>query len=264
MKTLGSMSCGKGLLLLFISLLGLVGTLLIDPIPQDPNFHLFADTRTCLGISNFGNTASNIVFAIIGSWGIWITLGPKGNELFISGMHKLPYVVFYIGIFLVSIGSGYYHWSPDNERLFWDRLPMTIAFMGFFVACLTDRLGQPALVKWLLPLSILLGAGSVIYWAVTESQGSGDLRFYGFIQFFPILILPLVCKFYPRWNYTNGKYLFWIVVCYTFALLLEKLDYWIYDLFFATISGHTLKHLFASVSAFIVAIMLQSKRINED
>ena len=29
---------------------------------------------------------------------------------------------------LTAVGSSYYHLAPDNERLFWDRLPMTIAF----------------------------------------------------------------------------------------------------------------------------------------
>ena len=37
-----------------------VGTLLVDAIPQDPAYHLFADLRGCLGIPNFGNVVSNV------------------------------------------------------------------------------------------------------------------------------------------------------------------------------------------------------------
>ena len=63
------------------------------------------------------------------------------------------------------------------------------------------------------PLLLVLGASSVVYWSITEAQGNGDLRFYGFIQYFPILLLPILCKFFQNWRHTNGKYLFWIVVC---------------------------------------------------
>ena len=248
------------LLLIFIFSVCLIGTLLIEPIPQDPSFHLFADTRTCFGILNFGNTISNIAFAFVGLWGLWTMMSPKNYGLFIDQWGKWPYIVFFSGIILVSIGSSYYHWSPNNERLFWDRLPMTVAFMGFFTACLADRLGRPDLIQCILPINLVLGAGSVVYWSITEAQGNGDLRFYGFIQYFPILLLPILCKFFPNWRHTNGKYLFWIVVCYGFAVLLEQLDHWIYGLSSGLISGHTLKHLFAALAAFLVIRMITSSK----
>jgi hypothetical protein len=30
------------------------------------------------------------------------------------------------GIFLTGFGSSYYHWSPNDGTLFWDRLPMAL------------------------------------------------------------------------------------------------------------------------------------------
>ena len=87
-----------------------------------------------------------------------------------------------------------------------------------------------------------------------------NLRFYGFIQYFPILLLPILCKFFPNWRHTNGKYLFWIVVCYGFAVLLEQLDHWLYGLSSDLISGHTLKHLFAALAAFWVIRMITSSK----
>tara|TARA_A100001037_G_C15148385_1_gene637620 strand:- start:3388 stop:3720 length:333 start_codon:yes stop_codon:yes gene_type:complete len=100
--------------------------------------------------------------------------------------------------------------------------------------------------------------GSVVYWSITEAQGNGDLRFYLFIQYFPILLLPILCKFFPKWRHTNGKYLFWIVICYGFAVLLEQFDHWLYELSLGLISGHTLKHLFAALAAFMVIRMVTS------
>ena len=33
---------------------------------------------------------------------------------------------------LIGLGNGSYHYSPDNQTLFWDRLPMTLNFMAVF------------------------------------------------------------------------------------------------------------------------------------
>ena len=250
----------KVLLLAFVFFACVIATLLLEPIPQDPSYHLFADSRTCFGISNFGNTISNVAFAVVGFWGLWTVMSAKKYGLFITRWERWPYIVFFSGIFLVSMGSGYYHWSPNNERLFWDRLPMAVAFMGLFSACIADRLERPNLIPRILPINLVLGASSVVYWSITEAQGNGDLRFYGFIQYFPILLLPILCNFFPQWRHTNGKYLFWIVTCYGFAVLLEQLDHWLYGLFLGLISGHTLKHLFAALAAFIVIRMMAGSR----
>ncbi len=42
----------------------------MDPIPQDPAYHRFADSRTVLGIPNFQNVASNLPFLLIGGAGL--------------------------------------------------------------------------------------------------------------------------------------------------------------------------------------------------
>ena len=36
----------------------------------------------------------------------------------------------FAGVALTGFGSTYYHLQPDNPRLVWDRLPMTLGFMG--------------------------------------------------------------------------------------------------------------------------------------
>ncbi len=236
-----------------------IGLLQIAPIPQDPAFHLFADIRTCLGVLNFGNTVSNAAFALVGIWGLWTVLGHSGASIFERSLEKWPYIVFFIGVAMVSVGSAYYHWAPNNERLFWDRLPMTVAFMGFFTAFLTDRINRPNIIPWLLPLLVILGAASLIYWSITEAQGNGDLRFYGFVQFFPIVLLPIVLILFPKGHFTKASHLLWVIAWYGAAIVLEKLDHWIYDMLQGALSGHTIKHLFAAVAAFMVIRMLRAK-----
>jgi hypothetical protein len=60
----------------------------------------------------------------------------------------------------VAIGSSYFHLQPDTDRLFWDRLPMTLAFMGITTAIIRDRIDGLAQQSWLLPVLVLAGIGA--------------------------------------------------------------------------------------------------------
>ena len=91
---------------------GVAGTLLfVPPIPQDPAYHLFADIRTCLGIPNFGNVVSNAAFIVVGVLGLLVISRKPVPQQIRSAPHNLPFVVFFISIIAVGIGSAYYHLS---------------------------------------------------------------------------------------------------------------------------------------------------------
>lgn len=239
---------------------GLIGLLALDPIPQDPNYHLFADTRSFLGIPYFNDVASNAGFALVGALGILAVAGAKRSHLFDQPLDAWPYVVFFIGVALVSLGSAYYHWAPSNDRLLWDRLPMSVAFMAFSSAIIADRIHAKAGNTWLLPILVALGLLSLVYWDWSESLGRGDLRFYGFVQFYPIIVLPVVCWLFPKYRYTAGRYLVWVIAWYGLSKVLEYFDGEVFDLLGHTISGHTLKHLAAAVATFVVLRMLLWRR----
>jgi hypothetical protein len=53
---------------------------------------------------------------------------------------------------LTAAGSAYYHLAPDNERLFWDRLPITIARMPLISAQVVDRVSVRAGLALLGPM----------------------------------------------------------------------------------------------------------------
>jgi len=106
----------------------------VGPIPQDPNYHLFADARTFFGIPNFNDVVSNLGFALVGAFGTLALAGGMRAAIFERSADARPYLIFFVGIALVSVGSVYYHWAPSNERLFWDRLPMSIGFMAISAA----------------------------------------------------------------------------------------------------------------------------------
>lgn len=242
--------------LVVLSIAAIAVVLAHEPIPQNPAYHLFADRRAWLGIANFSDIASNLAFAAIGAIGLWFVLRPKAGETFEQPTDRWPYLIFFVGVALVSVGSAYYHAAPDNGRLIWDRLPMTVAFMALFSAFVADRVDRRIGVKWLLPILLAAGFLSVTYWAWTESMGRGDLRFYYLVQFFPMIALPLICWLFPQARYTGGGYLFWMIAWYAAAKSLELFDQQVFDLLANTVSGHTLKHLASAVVVFVVIRML--------
>jgi hypothetical protein len=80
------------------------------------------------------------------------------------------------------VGSAYYHLAPDNARLVWDRLPMTLGFMSLVAAMVMERIHLRASLTALGPL-LLLGVASVALWYSSELRGAGDLRLYLMVQF---------------------------------------------------------------------------------
>jgi hypothetical protein len=238
---------------------GLLALLIIDPIPQAPAYHLFADVRSLFGIPNFNNVVSNAGFAIVGVTGLLVILGVKRNSIFRQRIDAWPYLIFFSGVALVSVGSSYYHLEPSNDRLFWDRLPMSVAFMAFCSAIIADRIHNKLGNTWLLVLLVALGMLSLVYWSVTESQGQGDLRFYGFVQFYPILLLPVVLWLFPVSRYTTNRYIGWVIAWYGLSKVLEYYDKEVFGLFSNFVSGHSLKHLAAAAGAFVVLRMLLSQ-----
>ena len=195
------------LLLLVVSVV--VGTvaLLLPRIPQPSSYHNFADQRAWLGIPNFGDVASNLTFAVVGIWGLIFLLRLPARDLhnhFIDSRERWPYMLVFLGVLLTALGSSYYHVAPDNARLVWDRLPMTVVFMSMVAAVIMERISAPAGL-WLLPLLLAVGAGSVAHWHFSEVHGHGDLRFYAAVQVYAVLVL--LCVLFLPTGYTHGWYL---------------------------------------------------------
>jgi hypothetical protein len=132
-----------------------------------------------------------------------------------------PYLFVFVGLLLTAFGSSYYHLDPNNARLAWDRLPMTIAFMSMVAAVIAERISL-RLGLCLLPILLLVGLSSVLQWYASEALGTGDLRFYAAVQVYSALVL-LVAPFL-RTPYSRGSDLWMIVSFYILAKVLETLD----------------------------------------
>ena len=249
-----------GLTLLFvITAVIAVVDLLLPRIPQPQAYHMFADQRSFLGIPNFGDVVSNVPFAIFGLWGLVFLLRPNSeaiSEHFIDKRERWFYLIIFFGLFLTAFGSSYYHLKPSNARLVWDRLPMTIVFMSLVSALIAERINL-RIGLWLLPILLLIGVGSVLQWYMSELHGVGDLRFYATVQTYSVLFLLMALLFPPR--YTCGSGLVFVAGFYILAKILEVLDKQIFSLGHV-VSGHTLKHLAASLAGYWILRMLQRRR----
>ncbi len=244
----------KNMSLVFILLLSVIGIFSMSPIPQPLLYHQFADQQALFGIPHYFNVLSNIPFLIIGYLGLRLINTDKKIEL-VKNI-RYVYKLFFISVLLVGSGSSYYHLSPDNSTLLWDRLPMALAFMSFFTIVVAEFINEKLAVKLFLPL-LVTGASSVLYWYWTESIGQGDLRLYALVQFLPVLLMPVIFTLYS--SQFTLSYFFWLVlVCYGLAKGFEILDFEMYELT-KTVSGHTLKHLVSAAGAFMFYMALKRR-----
>jgi hypothetical protein len=239
-----------------ITLLGALAALLLPALPQPLAYHDFADHRTLFGVENFLDVASNLGFLLAGLAGLVVVALPR--TAFERESERLPYALFFAGVLLTALGSAYYHLEPDNERLFWDRLPMTIAFMSLVSAQVVDRIQLRAGLALLPPL-LLTGAASVVYWRATERAGHGNVLPYGILQGYSLLILLWIAWRHPsRYNRANDLYL--VLAAYALAKVFEVFDTQILA-FGHVVSGHTLKHVAAAVGSLVVARMLRLRAL---
>ena len=232
----------------------------LPPVPQPLSYHNFADHRSWLGIPNFGDVISNAPFAIVGLWGLAFIGSLKPTQQtrhFAHQAERWPYLGVFFGLLLTALGSSYYHLAPDNHRLVWDRLPMTIVFMSMVAAVIAERISvRVGLRLW--PFLLAIGAASVEQWHLSELHGHGDLRFYAAVQVYSALVLlialMLPSRYTRRWDFAV------VVGFYVLAKILEMSDKIIFS-FGHLASGHTVKHLAAAGAGYWILRMLQRRRI---
>jgi hypothetical protein len=239
-----------------VSLISFFCLWLVPPVPLGPRYHIFADNRTQLGIPNCLDVLSNIPFMLVGLWGILWLLGRSSAAAFQTRLEKGVYLIFFLGVAFTGVGSFWYHLNPNNQRLPFDLLPMTFAFMAILTSIAIERIGVRFGRTLLIPL-LLLGASSVGYWYVTEARGHGDYRFYLFVQFFPPLLIGLMIVLFPP-SYTGMKYLVLAFLLFVLAKLLELFDGEIYQAIHI-VSGHALKHITAGLACYVIFLMLERR-----
>lgn len=237
-----------------IALIGGVVSLLtiyfivVPPVAQDPGYHSFADARTLHGMRNFWNVVSNVPFLLVALYGVNAL---RRRIAFVEPWERVAYGILLTGIAAVSAGSAYYHLRPNDARLVWDRLPMTVVFMCLVTSTIGERVSMKAGRLLLIPM-ILLGLGSVLYW-----RSSGDLRPYCVVQFGSMLVMPLILARFPA-RYSVAGSVWGTLALYAFAKLVELLDGEIASCI--PTGGHPLKHLIAAGAVFLYVNSVAHRR----
>lgn len=230
--------------IIFVPLIYLV--LFQAAIPQDNTYHVLADKRTCLGIRNFGDVASNLAFLLVGGAGwLWCYRYLKTGA-------RASWLTFFAGVALVFFGSAYYHTTPNNDTLVWDRLPMTFAFMGLFAALLSEHLGARLERPLLIP-ALVVGVASVFWWRYTN-----DLRLYIWVQAAPLVAIPFVIAMFKA-RFSHRLYLLYGLGFYVLAKIAENFDLPIFEATAQFISGHSIKHLLAACAPLMLLLMLRRR-----
>jgi hypothetical protein len=223
----------------------MIATLLaLLPLPrllQSQAYHHFADQRELFRMPNFWNVVSNLPFIAVGVVGL-ARFGRDAITLVLFG-----------GIFLTGVGSSWYHLDPNDQTLFWDRLPMTLCFAAILSAVVEERVDARAGVVLLRPL-LAIGIFSLLLWRWT-----GDLRLYAWAQFFPFVSLVLILSLFPP-KYTGSSYWVAAAALYALAKLMEYYDHAAVYSLGGVLSGHTLKHLAAAAACFLVLRLFQVRR----
>lgn len=225
------------------------------PIPQPPGYHSFADQRTLLGIPNFWNVVSNLPFLLVAVAGLSVLF--SGRSPGALPELRAAYGTVFVGTLFVAFGSACYHLFPCNATLVWDRLPMTVAFMGFFAVIVGEHISIRVATALLGPL-VVAGVASVVYWRLTDVAGQGDLRPYVLVQYLPLLLIPFIVVLFPS-ALLPTRYIWALLLAYAVAKALELLDLPIYRVS-RVISGHTLKHIVAGAGLYFLVLAIKRRK----
>lgn len=219
-----------------------LGTVIfLPPVKLGESYLQFADRRTILGIPNFSNVVSNLPFLFVAIWGLRAL---RRKDAFLESWERWAYIAVLFGAALTAFGSAYFHAWPSDATLVWDRLPMTIIFMAFFAVMIGERLSSVAGRVLLVPL-LVAGIASVLYWARFD-----DLRFYGLVQYFPMIAIPLMVLLFPP-RYSNTAGVVWLMACYALAKIFELIDWQLPSIALLLPTGlHPWKHAAAAAGLF--------------
>lgn len=227
--------------------------MLLPSFAQPLEYHRFADDRAWLGVPNFLNVVSNAPFLLVAVLGLRALWCPEGGAPG-AAFYRPPYALLFLALAATSLGSAYYHLAPDNARLVWDRLPMSVAFAAFVAAVAAER-WNAQVGRWLLVPLVAVGVGTVVWWYSGMIFGGENVLPYFAFQGWAFLVALLMVAMPP--GLRRGYCLKAVLVLYGAALGAELLDRTIFA-FGQVVSGHTLKHLLAALAVYQVVRMLRA------
>lgn len=212
--------------------------------------HPFVDARMWLDVPNAGDVLSNLPFAIFGVWGLLKLRKVRTPSTRFLDRENFVLALFFVGLIFTTCGSALYHLAPTDASLLWDRAGMAFAFAGMLGVAASERVSLRGGI-WLSLVALLAGAFSLLTWSHTA-----DILPWTTLQFggMALVFILAITRAIPN---SLGVSLVWVVVFYGVAKVLESADTAVFDATGHLVSGHTLKHLVASLAALPVIVALQ-------
>ena len=224
---------------------------------------VFADDRAWHGLPNAMDVLSNIPFVVVGLWGLYrLNRIDRSHQQALSAFPLAPPAsdppdntldcawLFFAGLIATAAGSAFYHLLPDGPRLAADRAGMAVAFAGLIGVAVCERVSQRA--GW--PAAwFVLTAGLL---AAEVFQESGNVMPWALVQFGGMALVLTLALATPMRN-SVGLKLGWVVFFYVVAKAFEMADHMIFEFTQHMVSGHTLKHLTASLAGLPVVLALR-------
>jgi thiamine transporter ThiT len=208
--------------------------------------HPFVDARTLWGIPNALDVLSNLPFIGFGVWGLWSLV----RAPVVHTATRQAATVFFVGLLLTSASSSVYHWAPSVWGLAVDRAGMAVAFAGVLGLAAAERVSLRAtpwvwgavLAAGMLAITLNFVAGIVAPWAVVQFGGMA------------VVLWAAAQRTQPgalgvRWAV--------LIAIYAIAKLLELGDAAVFHASSDLVSGHSLKHIAASLAALPVICALR-------
>ncbi len=210
----------------------------------------FVDSRAWLDIPNAADVLSNLPFALFGVWGLLLQAKLREPSQRFINREGFVLTLFFIGLIFTAIGSMLYHLAPSDSTLLWDRAGMAFAFAGMLGIAASERISTRSGI-WLGLASLLAGALSLIVWRQTS-----DVLPWVLLQFGGMATILILAITRPTTK-ALGISMLWIIIFYGAAKVLEATDSWVFETTGHLVSGHTLKHLVASLAAWPVIRVLR-------
>lgn len=237
------------LAILLLLIMAIFGPAILQPEHQ----HDFADQRVLGHLPFAADVLSNLPFALWGVYGFICLWFASLNDT-ISKQTLALAALFFAGLLITAVASAWYHLQPNNTGLAIDRLGMSVAFAGMLGLAAADRASLragvllSAFVLVLGPVSIWVwtATANVLPWLVLQFGGMALILWLATRQ-------PMHVALAIRWGL--------VILIYAVAKILELADHAVYDLTSQFFSGHSLKHIVASIAAWPIASALRAQGI---